>query len=288
MPRLAQAGCFYALTAAFFLGAAPPTGAQAAADLAPSNLYVLGPGDRVRVQVLEVPELNVDVEVAADGSLALPVLGVVPVRGSTESAVADDLRQRLVSAGVRRASVSVRVLAARSRPVTLIGAVGRPGVHPISAGATLLEVLLEGGGLAPNHGGTVIVRRRAENGLSDEVEVAVDDLFERADPTANLPLAAGDVVSVPFAKAVTVHFLGEVAGPGSVDFAPGERVTLLRAIARIGGLKETASKKIRILRDGEDGKRTELIADFKAILAGRDDDVELLDGDLVLVKESFF
>lgn len=273
--------------ALFFALVAGVASAERAAGQS-AGAYTLGPGDRIRIQVAEVAELNVDLDVDEDGSLSLPVLGVVPVRGLSEERVADDLRRRLETAGVRRATVAVRLLAARSRPVTLVGAFVRPGTHPLPVGSTLLEVIFAAGGLAAGHGPTIVVRRRAENGLSDELEVAVADLLERGDPAVNLPLVAGDVVSVPPAKAITIHFLGEVAGPGTVTFAIGDRVTLLRAVARVGGLKETASKRIRILREDEEGKRQEIVADFRAILAGRDADVELLDGDVVLVKESFF
>ena len=66
------------------------------------------------------------------------------------------------------------------------------------------------------------------------------------------------------------------------------RIGLLTAIARAGGLSETASPKIRILRATQGEKREEIKADYRRILSGRDRDVDLVDGDLVVVKESFF
>ena len=84
------------------------------------------------------------------------------------------------------------------------------------------------------------------------------------------------------------HFLGEVASPGSLSFKNNKRVTLLTAIARVGGLTETASNKLVIKREDETGKRFEINVDYRKLLNGKEPDVELRDGDLIVVKESFF
>jgi protein involved in polysaccharide export with SLBB domain len=73
-----------------------------------------------------------------------------------------------------------------------------------------------------------------------------------------------------------------------VDLKSTERITLLAAIARAGGLTDRASKAIRIKRAEAAAGTPEVEADYKRILAGKDADVELRQGDIVVVKESFF
>lgn len=152
-----------------------------------------------------------------------------------------------------------------------------------------MEVLLNAGGLTENAGSAIYVRRRADNGLSDQIEIPVRGLIETGDPALNIPIFAGDHINVLPTGRVTVHFLGQVRNAGSVTFSANQRVTLLTAIARGGGLLETASKKIRIKRQNQGGDLQEIMADYRQILNGRAaPDVEFETGDLIIVKESFF
>ncbi len=110
----------------------------------------------------------------------------------------------------------------------------------------------------------------------------------RADPRVNIPLRANDLINVPTAVEITIYCLGAVARPGAVSFKSTERITLLAAIARAGGLTDRASKTLRIKRADAPPGTPEVEADYKRILAGKDADLELRQGDLVVVKESFF
>ncbi|HTQ79641.1 MAG TPA: SLBB domain-containing protein, partial [Thermoanaerobaculia bacterium] len=143
--------------------------------------------------------------------------------------------------------------------------------------------------LTESHGNVLYVLRRADNGLSDQVAIDLDDLLVRADPRVNIPLAANDLVNVPNAVDITVYCLGEVVRPGAVTFKSTERVTLLAAISRAGGLTDRAAKKILIKRTASGiTPASEIEADYKKILAGKAPDVELRQGDVIVVKESFF
>ena len=112
-------------------------------------------------------------------------------------------------------------------------------------------------------------------------------LIARANPKANIPIFAGDLINVPSAVDVTIYCLGQFHQPGALTFRSPDRVTLLGVIARAGGLTDRASNKILIKRDGRSGK-AEINVDYKKILAGKEPDVELQSGDVIVVKESFF
>ncbi|HEX2254278.1 MAG TPA: polysaccharide biosynthesis/export family protein [Thermoanaerobaculia bacterium] len=273
------------------LAAAPPAAAQSAPITAApvaSSGYRLGPQDLVRVEVLESPGLTGERRVDSDGTIDLPPLGRVQAEGKTAPELAADIEQRLEADFLERATVRVDVLELRSKTVTIIGAVTNPGTFGFPGAWTLLEAITAAGGLSGERGGVVRVLRRADNGLSDQVEIALDDLVGRADPGVNLPLLPGDLVNVARSQKVTIYFLGEVAGAGALEFVTSDRVTLLAAIARAGGLTDRASPRIRIRRATADGRGEEIEVHYGRILAGRDPDVELRDGDLIVIKESFF
>jgi polysaccharide export outer membrane protein len=277
---------FTALAVSALLSLAGPAASQT--PLTSTASYRIGPKDLLDIKVFEVAELNVERRVAEDGSVNLPLIGDVPAQGLTDSEFARRLKDLLEAKYVQRASVAVQVREFRSRPIVVLGAVKSPGNLAFSGRWTLLEALSAAGGLSGEHGDLIYILRRADNGLTDQVAVRVSDLLVKADPKANLPIFANDLINVPVVTTVTVFFLGEVTTRGAIAFRSDERITLLAGVARAGGLSDRASSDIAIKRKGSEGGQIEIKANFKRILAGKDPDPELLEGDVVVVKESFF
>lgn len=263
-------------------------GSLGAQEASAPGAYRIGPKDLLEIRVFEEPTLNVELRVADDGTIDLPLVGGFAVRGLTEDQAAARIKEELERAYLQRASVTVRILEYRSQPISVIGAVNSPGNLELSGRWTLLEALTAAGGLADNHGNRVHVLRRAENGLSDQLTIDLDAVLVRGDRRYNIPIFAADLINVPVAVEVSVFCLGEVAKPGAVVFKSTERVSLLAVIAKAGGLTDRAASKIRVRRHGPGGEATELIVNFKRILAGKEPDPELRNGDVVVVKESFF
>jgi len=282
MNRIASHLCWLAAALAVLYGASGTAWAQQGA-------YRIGPRDLIEVRVFEVPELNVQRRVSEDGAINLPLIGDISIAGQTEAEVAQNLKSLLESKYVQHASVDFKILEFRSRPIAVIGAVKQPGNLGFSGRWTLLEAITAAGGLAESHGNVLYILRRADNGLSDQIAIDVDDLLVRADPRVNIPLFANDLLNVPSAVDVTIYCLGEVAHPGALSFKSTERITLLAAISRAGGLTDRAAKKILVKRVATaNSPATEIEADWKRILAGKAPDVELRQGDIIVVKESFF
>jgi polysaccharide export outer membrane protein len=253
-----------------------------------SSGYRIGPKDLIEIKVFEVPELNIERRVSAEGTINLPLVGDVPVQGLTDVELADRIKAMLEAKLLQRASVAVQVREFRSKPISVLGAVKQPGNLSLSGRWTLLEALSAAGGLTDDHADKIYVLRRAENGLSDQISINVDDLMMRADPDANVPIIANDIINVPAKVEVTVFCLGQVAHPGAVSFQSTERITLLTAIARAGGLTDRASRDIQIKRRDHTGRDVEMAANFRRIVSGKDTDLPLQSGDVVIVKESFF
>lgn len=273
---------------AALLASVAPVAAQTAPPPNAAQGYRVGARDLLDIRVFEIPEMNVQRRVSEDGTISLPPLADLAVAGLTEAEIAERLKTLLESKYAQRATVEVSVAELRSRPISVIGAVKLPGSLPFSGRWTLLEALTATGGVAESHGSVLYVLRRADNGLSDQVAISLDDLLVRADPRVNIPLLANDLINVPEAIEVTLYCLGAVQHPGAVTFKSTERITLLAAIARAGGLTDRAARKIRIKRSDAAAGAPETEVDYKRILAGTDTDIELRQGDVVVVKESFF
>lgn len=250
--------------------------------------YRIGARDLLDIRVAEDGKFNIQPRVEENGTINMPLLGEVSVTGKTILEVQDLLKRRLEERFMQRASVSVQVLEFRSRPISVIGAVQRPGDLAFSGRWTLLEALTAAGGLSAAHGAVIYVLRRADNGLSDQIAIEANDLLVRGDPKVNIPIFANDLINVPASVELTVYCLGEVNKPGALTFRTGERVTLLAAIASAGGLTDRASPKLLIKRKAGPQGAQEIATDFKRILAGKEPDLELLEGDVIVVKESFF
>ncbi len=250
--------------------------------------YRIGARDLLSVRVDEDDKLNGDRRVTEAGTINLPLIGDVQVTGKTPGEAEQAIKRLLEEKYMQRASVDVQVLEFRSRPITVIGAVKTPGNLGFSGHWTLLEALAAAGGLAESHGNVVYVLRRADSGLFDQVTIDLDDLLVRGDPRVNIPIFANDLINVPVTVEITIYCLGEVAKPGALAFKSSERISVLTAIAHAGGLTDRASKKIMIKRQAPADGRAEVTVDYNKILAGKEPDLELRQGDVIVVKESFF
>jgi polysaccharide export outer membrane protein len=260
----------------------------AAQDAVAAGDYVIGPKDVLTVSVLELPELNGDRRVSDAGSIDLPMIGEVFVGGLTPSEVRERIGSLLMKCCVNRANVTITVKEFNNKPVSVLGAVLRPGTLSISGRWTLIKAITAAGGLSDRAGKKILVLRRADNGLSDTLEISTQDLFESATPLWNIPIYPADVINVVPRSTYSVFCLGEVKNSGAIQFDSEDRMTLLSVIAKAGGLSDRASKKIRIKRRAADGSDKEMVFDYKRVLAGEEPDPVVEPNDVIVVKESFF
>lgn len=274
---------------ALLLGAALITAQSTGASGSAGSGYRLGPKDLVEVRVLELQEMaSLERRVSEKGTINLPFLGEIAASGLTDAELAARIKAELERQVLQRASVAVQVREFRARPISVIGAVNQPGNLAFAGRWTLLEAITAAGGLSQSHGRTAYVLRKSDNGLSDQIAIDLDDLFVRADPRMNIPIFPNDLINIPVMLEVTIYFLGEVAQPGALTFKSTERITVLTAVSRAGGLTDRASRKILVRREDASGRSQEIEVDYKRLVAGKDPDVQLRAGDVVVVKESFF
>lgn len=253
------------------------------------DTYLLGSRDLLEIRVLEVPELNVDRRVSEGGVVDLPLIGQLPVAGLTADEARDRLRALLQSKYVNSATVSITIKEYVNKTVSVVGAVQRPGMLSVSGQWDLVQVISAAGGLSASAGRKIYVTRRAENGLSDTLEIKSDELFRGGSSRWNVTIFPSDIIHVPARTTVRLFCLGEVAHPGAIEFDSDDRITLLSVIAKAGGLSDRASSSIRVKRKIEDrGEDQELLLNYRRIVSGRDKDPLLLPDDVVIVSSSLF
>ncbi len=134
--------------------------------------YVIGNGDLLDLEVFDVKELSREVRVSQTGSIGIPLVPVrLHVAGLTEVQAEQKISEVLESNGlVSHAEVSLSVKERKSKPITIVGAVGHAMVYQADRPVTLLEVLAEAGGVANDAGDTVIVNRPTQEAPSDPSE----------------------------------------------------------------------------------------------------------------------
>jgi polysaccharide export outer membrane protein len=268
--------------------------ATASASLAQQNLPVLsgnapvGPRDAVQVKVLEEP--NVDTAravIADDGTITLNLLGKVEVAGLSAAEIETRIKNLLEAGLVRKATVSVQVVEYGNRPISVVGAVTRPGRLGATSNVTLIQAITQAGGLAGGYGPELYILRTADNGLTERLTVNLNELLVNANPDVNVPLAPNDVVNVPVETPIQIYMLGEVTQPGPVSFRRAQTPTLLQSLAAAGGATDRAGKQVTITRR-VDGQESIIKVRWRDIASGKKKDVTLVDNDTIFFPESIF
>ncbi len=208
----------------------------------------LGAGDSVRVTVLQNPDLTTETRVSERGTILFPLIGEVRVAGLTPEEVAARIAARLRGGKlVLEPQVSVRVLEVRSRLVSVLGQVARPGLYPLDGADTrLTDVLALAGGVTSDGADTVTVVA-TRDGRTRHIEVNLPAMYRSGNLSRDLRVHRGDSIYVP--RASVFYIYGEVQHPGAYRLAPG--MTVMQALSAGGGLT---------LRDTERGLRIERAA----------------------------
>lgn len=250
--------------------------AQAAAPNA--NAYKIGPHDILKVSVYQSPDLNLEAQVSDGGLLNFPLIGHIQAAGLTASQLEQAIEERLVDGKfIRNPQVTVIVSSYRSRIVTVIGQVAKPGRYAIDTGhLRLSELIALAGGILPTGSESATILRDTQDGVK-RITVDLVQIFAGDDNVvADFEMKAGDRVFVD--RAPTFFIRGEVQRPGAYPI-PG-RLTIGQAIAIGGGVTQRGNEKsVKVFRIGKDASRREVAADRGA---------SVLPNDEIVVGEKIF
>lgn len=238
---------------------------------------VLGAGDTIRITAFRYPDLTTETRIGEDGKVNVPLVGPMAVAGLTPDQAARQIAERMKSGKyILNPQIDVTVLEARSRQVSVLGFVTRPGRYVLDGTtAKVTDVLAMAGGLVPAASDTAVVTR-TRNGKSESLNIDLAAIIRGGDASKDIQIGSGDSVFVP--KAPVVYVYGEVMRGGSYRLERG--MTVMQAIAVAGGISPRGSERgVKIRRRGSDGTWKESSA--KPMDPVSPDDV-------VYVRESLF
>lgn len=275
---------------------------KSTAPVMPSSVdeqYLIGPGDGLRIEVFNKPQLTREETVDIRGMIRMPLIEE-DIRAScrTERELAAEIarmyRDRQL---LKNPLVSVAVKDFQSQPVAVIGSVNSPGRFVLRRRVSLLELLVfHAGGPTAKAGRKVQILSTAasscrshdsvESGdaTSAEGSIVTYDLQElvQGNEAMNPFVRQGDIINVPAADEVII--VGNVLRPAAVPIV--EPTTLARAIAMVGGTLPNSKKdKIRVTRQTPgSAATTEFLVDMKATDKAKGEGFLLQGGDIVEVS----
>jgi polysaccharide export outer membrane protein len=247
--------------------------------------YTLGAGDLVKLDLFDVPAYSGEYQVLSDGTLSLPRIGTVAVRGMTLDQAAAEISARYARY-VRRPFATLSLLEAGALNVAIAGEVNRPGTYVVSpeeiAGVpTVTQVIQLAGGITQAANIREIqVRRFAPNG-NQTLQVNLWDLLRSGDINQDLVLQDRDTIVIPAATALnpgettalasasfspdtmTVNVVGEVVQPGAIVVPPN--TPLNQAVLAAGGFNTRARRsEVTLVRLNPNGsvERQEIEVDL--------------------------
>ncbi|MFH2204588.1 MAG: polysaccharide biosynthesis/export family protein [Elusimicrobiota bacterium] len=271
------------IISALIAAAVQPADLNAAADktsdINSDANYHIRSGDMLDISVYPQAELSGKRVVGQDGSVVLPTLGRVDVRGKSVTETIRLLEKQL-GLYFRKPKVSLSVVQFSRRHVILTGEIRAPGLIRHVEGMSLSEVIVNAGGFTNNSDRKNV---RVYRGPADDQEIKivdVDAILARGDLSQDYALMPGDRVEVPL-RVNMVFIWGAIKNAGSYDYVAGMK--MLDVVTRANGLGSYAKiDAIRIFREG--GEVFDV--DFASVLDGNlARDVPLRPGDIIYVPD---
>lgn len=237
----------------------------------------LGPGDAVRVTVFQNPDFNTETRLSENGSIVFPLIGEQNFSGLTPAQagarVADALKRGKF---INNPQVTVQLVTVRSRQVSVLGQVAKPGKYPLDDNASkLTDILALAGGVTPMGTDEVTVVLTRDGKMQTRV-VDVPSMMRTGDMKANFDIQGGDTIYVQ--RAPVFYIYGEVQKAGSYRLE--QNMSVMQALSVGGGVTPRGTERgLMIHRRNGDGKIAKLDV--------RPTDVVQAD-DVIYVRESLF
>jgi len=212
--------------------------------------YLIGQGDTIRIQVYQNPDLTLETRVTENGTITFPLIGGVKVGGKTIAAAELTIANALQAGNfIMRPQVTIVPVQMRSRQVSVLGQVGRPGRFPLeTVNTTVSEMIGIAGGITPEGADTAILTG-IRDGKPIRMEIDISALF-LDNQKNNMLVADGDEIYVH--RAPMFYIYGQVQRPGS--YRVERNMTIRQALAQGGGLTGRGTEKsLALYRRGANG-----------------------------------
>jgi polysaccharide biosynthesis/export protein len=236
---------------------------------------VLTIGDNISIHLFSDPKYAPQVRINNDGTVLLPLIGIVHLEGLSVTQAENLIAEKLESYGMyRNPQVTLQISEGPNAVVTVIGEIHE--VVPVVGTRHLLDVLSTAGGLPPTASHVITIDRP---GVAKPivVDLGTDPMLSSL---GNIPVFPGDVIVV--SRIGIVYMLGSFTSAlGTIPLNAYTPLTLTEATALAGGIKwEGRFSDLRIIRTVGD-HRTVAVYDIKKVLNGKVPDPILQPNDIV-------
>jgi polysaccharide export outer membrane protein len=161
--------------------------------------YIIGPGDSLDIYVRDNPTLTTTVPVRPDGRISIPLVQSIMAAGKTPEQLADDLQKDL-SRYIRSPLVTVIVksfVGAYSQQVRVVGQAVTPKSVPYRSGMTVLDLMIDVGGLTKfAAGNSAKIVRHLPDGKEETIPVRLASLMN-GEVKYNVAMRPGDILIIP-------------------------------------------------------------------------------------------
>ena len=164
-----------------------------------SGDYLIGPGDLLQVFVWRNPDFSITVPVRPDGKISTPLVEDIVATGKRPTDLAREIEDKL-KLYIKNPVVTVIVTefaGLSSRLIRVVGEATQPRALLYREGLTLLDVMLEVGGLTDFAAGNRAVVVRNDHGKQRQIGVKLQNLLKGGDIRANIEMRAGDILIIP-------------------------------------------------------------------------------------------
>lgn len=176
----------------------PPKPPAPAATQLPAQ-YLIGPGDELEVFVWGNRDLTVTVPVRPDGRISTPLIEDMQAVGKTPTQLARDMEAALANF-VKSPQVNIVVrsfVGTYGEQIRVVGKATQPKALAYRRGMTVLDVMIEVGGLAEGAAGNRAKIIRTTGGQQTEIPIHLDALMNDGAINQNIEMQPGDVLIIP-------------------------------------------------------------------------------------------
>jgi polysaccharide export outer membrane protein len=193
-PQPPQAASAAAKDAGPNAAAVQPAASPATFASVPTSDYRVRAGDVLQINVFQLQDFNREAPVDNAGTIALPLIGAVPVAGKTVSQIQSEIEQRLKAKYLQNPQVLVTVKDAVGLRVAVQGAVRNPGILPLHGDTTLTNVIAQSGGFSDisDQSQVLVIRNTDQGRVATKVDAGAILSGSASDPQ----VYGGDTVVV--------------------------------------------------------------------------------------------
>ncbi|WP_026052552.1 XrtA/PEP-CTERM system exopolysaccharide export protein [Gayadomonas joobiniege] len=161
--------------------------------------YKIGPGDTLNIFVWRNPEISGSFIVRPDGKVTTSLVEDIEVSGQTPTQLARNI-ERILATYIKDPIVTVSIsgfVGPYSEQIRVIGQATSPQAVNYRENMTLLDLMIEVGGLTQFAAGDSAKLVRIENGQQNTYDINIDSLINYGDIKENVDILPGDIVIIP-------------------------------------------------------------------------------------------